>query len=93
MSKYVPVVVSISLSADFYLEVADDATEEDIKALAEKEVVLPHNYHRVVDQMLKRMGIVIHGLDSMLKAWNVDELEYIIDNELLSQCNNTEPGI
>lgn len=80
MSKYVNVTVSTSLSTDFYLEVPDDATEEQIKNLAEKEVVLPNNYPQVIDKVLKeRMGIHINGIDSMLKSWNIDELEYIID--------------
>ena len=39
MSKFVNVTVSTSLSTDFYLEVPDDATEEQIKELAKKEVL------------------------------------------------------
>lgn len=80
MSKYVNVTVSTSLSADFYLEVSDNATEEQIKELAEKEVILPHTYPRVLDNFLKtKMGLNIQGIDSMLKDWNVDEIEFIID--------------
>lgn len=79
MSKYVNITVSTSLSTDFFIEVADDATEEQIRELAKKEVVLPHTYPTVLDNMLKRMGIKIQGVDSMLKSWNVDELTYIIE--------------
>lgn len=80
MSKFVNITVSTSLSTDFYIEVPDDITEEQIRELAEKEVVLPHKYPQVIDQAIKRMGIQVRGLDSMLKDWNVDELEYIIDD-------------
>lgn len=80
MSKFVNVTVSTSLSTDFYLEVPDDATEEQIRELAEKEVILPNNYPSVLDTFLKtRMGIYVGKLDSMLKSWNIDELTYIID--------------
>ncbi len=80
MSKYVNVTVSTSLSTDFYLEVPDDATEEQIRELAEKEVILPHTYPDVLDTYLRtRMGIEVRGLDGLLRDWNVDEVEYIID--------------
>lgn len=81
MSKFANVTVSTSLSTDFYLEVPDDATEEQIKELAKKEVTLPHEYPFVLDKFLKsRMGIQVQGLDSMLRSWNVDEIEYIVEN-------------
>ena len=82
MSKFVNITVSTSLSTDFYLEVPDDATEEQIRKLAEKEVVLPNNYPKVLDNFLKtRAGIQVTGMDSLLKSWNVDEINYIIDEE------------
>lgn len=81
MSKFVNVTVSASLSADFYLEVPNDADEAEIKKLAEKEVTLPHDYPTVVDKALQRLGIRVNGIDSMLKDWNVDEVEYIIDED------------
>lgn len=79
MSKYVNITVSTSLSTDFYLEVPDDATEEQIKELAQKQVILPNDYHKVVDTTLRGMGIRVQGIDSMLKSWNVDGITYIID--------------
>lgn len=80
MSKYVNVTVCTSLSADFILEVPDEADEAQIKSMAEKEVILPHTYPNVLDSYLKtRFGIEIRGIDSMLRDWNIDELEYIID--------------
>lgn len=82
MSKYINITVSTSLSTDFFIEVPDDATEETIKEIAKKEVILPHKYPDIIDDFLRtRMGIHIQGFDSMLRSWNIDELEYIIDNE------------
>lgn len=80
MSNFINITVKTNLSTDFYIEVPDNATESQIKALAEKEVVLPHTYPQVLDNFLKtRMGIQVQGMDSMLRAWNVDNIEYIID--------------
>lgn len=80
MSKYVNVTVCTSLSTDFILEVPDDADEAQIKSMAEKEVILPHTYPNVLDSYLRtRLGIEVRGLDSMLRGWSIDELEYIID--------------
>lgn len=81
MSKFINVTVSTSLSTDFYLEVPDNASEEEIRELAKKEVILPHTYPDVLDMYLRtRMGIEVRGIDSLLRAWNVDEVEYIIEN-------------
>ena len=81
MSKYVNITVSTSLSTDFTIEVPDNADEVKIKELAQKEVILPHTYPNYINQFLRsRMGINIQGIDSMLRSWNVDELEFLIDN-------------
>lgn len=80
MSKYINIAVSASISTDFIIEVPDNADEVKIRELAEKEVILPHTYPTVLDNFLKtRMGIQVRGMDSMLKSWNLDEVEYIID--------------
>ena len=81
MSKLVNIVVSASISTDFYLEVADNATEDQIKELAKKEIILPHTYPQYIDNFLKtKLGIRVGNLDTMLKSWNIDETEYIITN-------------
>lgn len=80
MSKYVNITDSTSLSTDFVIEVPDSADESKIRELAEKEVILPHTYPDYLNKFLRtRMGINVQGIDSMVKSWNVDELEYIID--------------
>ena len=77
MSKYVNITVSTSLSTDFILEVPDDATKEEIKALAEKEVMLPIEYPKLVDSyILSRYNIKVQGINAP-RTWNVDELEII----------------
>lgn len=81
MSKLVNITVSASISTDFYLEVEDNATEEQIRELAKKEVILPHTYPQYIDNFLKtKLGIIVGNLDTMLKSWNIDETEYIITN-------------
>lgn len=81
MSKLVNITVSASISTDFYLEVEDNATEEQIRELAKKEVILPHTYPQYIDNFLKtKFGIIVGNLDTMLKSWNIDETEYIITN-------------
>ena len=81
MSKLVNIVVSASISTDFYLEVEDNATEDQIKELAKKEIILPHTYPQYIDNFLKTtLGIRVGNLDTLLKSWNIDETEYIITN-------------
>ena len=93
MSKYINITVSASLSTDFIIEVPDDADEVKIKELAEKEVILPHTYPHVLDNFLKtRMGIQVQGIDGMLKSWNLDEIEYLIDDAERGITNSTGEG-
>ena len=80
MSKFVHIDVNIRLSTDFELEVPDEADEAKVRELAEKEVILPHNYPQYLNEnILPRMGIRVHGIDSMLRSWILDELNYLID--------------
>lgn len=77
-------MVSASISTDFYIEVPDDTSEETIRELAEKEVILPHTYPNYLNNFLKtRLGINVSGIDGMLKSWNLDEVEYLIDGKKL----------
>jgi chorismate mutase len=79
MSKFINITVSASLSTDFLIEVGDNATEEEILEAAKKEVTLPHMYPEVLDKVLKeQMGITVNGIDSLLRSWNIDEVNYII---------------
>lgn len=80
MSKYVNIKVETILTNDFYLEVDDSASKEEIEKLAIKEVKLPHTYPNIIDNFLKQRGINIQGIDSMLKDWNIKETKYIIND-------------
>lgn len=80
MSKFVNIKVTANVTTQFYLEVSDNISDKEIKELAEKEVILPSDYPIYIDNILKtRMGININGIDSMLKNWKTDKIEYIID--------------
>lgn len=80
MSKYVNIKVETILTNDFYLEVDDNLTKEQIEELAKKEVTLPNEYPRIIDTFLKQRGINIQGIDSMLKDWNIKETKFIIND-------------
>lgn len=80
MSKYVNVKVSAIVCTDFYIEVPDNASEEEIRELSKQEVVLPHEYPTVIDNAVRKMGIIVRGLDSMLRAWDVEDINYIVDD-------------
>lgn len=80
MSKYVRIDVSTIVSTDFYIEVEDDATDDEIKALATNEITLPHLYPSYIDDWLqKRLNVRVYGIDGMLKSWNSDQLKFLID--------------
>lgn len=82
MSKYVHIDVSTLVSTDFYIEVDDNATNEEIIAMANKEVTLPHLYPHYIDGYLQStLNLKVHGIDSMLKSWISDKLNYLIDGE------------
>lgn len=80
MSKYVNIKVETILTNDFYLEVDDSTSKEEIEKLAIQEVKLPHTYPNIIDNFLKQRGINIQGIDSMLKDWNIKETKYIIND-------------
>lgn len=79
--KLVKIDVSTNISTDFYIEVDENATYEEIKEQAEKEIIaLPHQYPIFIDAYLKRnFNITVHGIDSMLKSWISEELKFLID--------------
>lgn len=81
MSKYVHIDVSTLVSTDFYIEVPDNATNPEIIELAKKEITLPIHYPHYIDDFLRKRGIIVQGIDSMLKSWISDELKYLIDGE------------
>ena len=81
MSKYVKIDVSTIVSTDFYIEVPDEASNSEIIELAKKEITLPIHYPHYIDNFLQQRGIIVQGIDSMLKSWIAEELKFLIDGE------------
>lgn len=79
MSKNVNVKITTTLSTDFYIEVPEDLSEEDIKKSAAEQAVFPHNFPQYIINLLKnRMGLNISGIDTMFNAWELDDVQYMI---------------
>lgn len=79
MPKNVNIKITTTLSTDFYIEVPDDISEEDIKKSAAEQTVFPHNFPQYIINLLKtRMGLNISGIDSMFNAWELDNVQYMI---------------
>lgn len=74
MSKTIGVKAVVTMSRTLYIEVPDDATEQDIREKAEKEMPLPHNALYTADSALRRAGIKIDKLD--LKDWEVTNYDF-----------------
>ena len=75
MSKLVGIKAVVTMSRTLYIEVPDEATEEEIQDRASKEIMLPHNALYMVDNALRRMNVKIDKLD--LKDWEVNKYEFI----------------
>ena len=75
MTKLVGIKAVVTMSRTLYIEVPDEATEEEIQDRASKEIMLPHNALYAADSALRRSGIKINGLD--LKDWEVNKYEFV----------------
>ena len=73
MDKLVGIKAVVTMSRTLYIEVPDEATEEEIQDRASKEIMLPHNALYMVDNALRRMNVKIDKLD--LKDWEVTEYD------------------
>ena len=54
MNKLVKVAVSASLSTDFYIEVPEEATKDEIKEVASKEIIIPTDYPKYLHSFLEQ---------------------------------------
>lgn len=75
MTKLVGIKATVTMSRTLYIEVPEEATEEEIQDRASKEIMLPHNALYTADSALRRAGIKINGLD--LKDWEVNKYEFV----------------
>lgn len=73
MAKMIGVKATVTMSRTLYIEVPDDATEEEILKKASEEIVPPHNALYMADSALRKMNIKIDKLD--LKDWEVTEYD------------------
>lgn len=64
------VKATITMSRTLYIEVPENATEEEILDKANKEIILPHNALYMAANALKKLRVKIDKLD--LKDWEVD---------------------
>lgn len=69
MSKSVGIKATVTMSRTLYIEVPEEATEEDIMKKAGEEIIPPHNAMHIASSALKKLNIKINKLD--LKDWEV----------------------
>ena len=66
----------VTLERTLYLDLPDDASEEDILKEANKEVTLPTNALYTSSQALRNLHVNIPNLD--LNDWNASDVNYEI---------------
>ena len=89
--KYVHIDVSTLVSTDFYLEVDENASDEEIIAMAKKEITLPHLYPYYLDGYLQNtFNLKVQGIDSMLRSWISDKLNYLIDGRNITTAERKQ---
>lgn len=78
MSKLVGIKAVVTMSRTLYIEVPDEATEEEIQDRASKEIMLPHNALHIASNLLNKVGARVDKLD--LKDWEVNDYNISIIN-------------
>lgn len=78
ISVFKEVTVSISMSKSVYLEVPEGTTDEQLKERAKKEILTPDKVMPILVQVLRQSGIRVDTHE--IVGWNVDELEYIVED-------------
>ena len=72
--------VTVTMERTLYIDVPENATQEEILELADKEIILPTNALSMADHALRNMHINIPNLD--LKDWEVGTVnKEIINND------------
>ena len=69
MAKMVGIKATVTMSRTLYIEVPEEATEEEILKMANEEIIPPHNALHMADTALRKLNIKIDKLD--LKDWDV----------------------
>lgn len=73
MTKLVGIKATVTMSRTLYIEVPEEATEEEILKKANEEIIPPHNALYMADNALRRMNVKIDKLD--LKDCEVTEYD------------------
>lgn len=73
MTKLVGIKAIVTMSRTLYIEVPDNATNEEIDKKANEEIMLPHNAMYVACNALKKLNVKADKLD--LKDWEVTDYE------------------
>ena len=78
VSTFKEVTVSISMSKSVYLEVPDGTTDEQFLERAKKEILTPDKVMAILASILEQSGIRVDTRE--IVDWNIDELEYIVED-------------
>lgn len=78
VSNFREVTVSISMSKSVYLEVTDGMSKEQFIEKAKLDILTPDKALPLLASLLINGGIKVSHRD--IADWNVDELEYIVDD-------------
>lgn len=66
----------ITMERTLYIDLPDDASEEEVLAAANKEIILPTEALYSVSHALKNLHVNIPNID--LKDWNTTDIKYEI---------------
>lgn len=76
-TEFKSITVNVSLERTLFLEKDPSITDEEFLNKAKKEILLPHDALVKVNDILKKVGIKINGLD--LLDWEITNTNYKIN--------------
>lgn len=76
-TKMIEVKATITMSRSLYIEVPAESTNEEIISKAKTEILIPQVALETANAALRKVGIVINGLD--LKDWETNNIEFTIN--------------
>lgn len=66
----------VTMERTLYVDLPDDATEEEVLEMANKEIILPTNALYTASQALRNLHVNVPHLD--LADWNTTDINYEI---------------
>ncbi len=76
-TEFKSITVNVSLERTLFLEKDPSITDEEFLNKAKKEILLPHDALAKVNDILKKVGVKINGLD--LLDWEITNTNYKIN--------------